>query len=157
MSALPRSGTRGLGRPLSAGAIRVPRPAHRTIAVFSVPAIPQPPRPSSARQRAGAQLWREMAIVPCAEAIERGRPQVSLEISPGARDILQVLRFAVPLQEAQPEPKEAGVALSAEVGIGRGKGAGLERGLARRGLGAIMLEKFAFERGRHAGARILEQ
>src|SRR5262244_1114778 len=99
MSALPRSGTRGLGRPLSAGAMRVPSPAHRTIAVFSVPAIPQPP-PSSARQRAAAQLWREMAIVPCPQALERGRAQVPLEISPGARDMLQVLRLAVPPQEA---------------------------------------------------------
>src|SRR5215467_2963114 len=156
-SALPCTSTSGLGRPLSAGAMRVPSPAHRTIAVFSVPAIPPTPRASSFRQLVVAQLRREMAIVPCCEGRERRRPQVPLEISPGARDVLQVLRLAVALEQAQPQPQQAGVALRAEVGIGRGKGGAVERPLADRGLGAIALEELAFEIGGHAGARVLEQ
>src|SRR5262245_40320726 len=140
MSGLSRSRTSGLGGSLSADAIRVPSPAHRTIAVLSVPAMPNPP-PSSARQRAAAHLRREMAIVPCGEARECGRPQVALQISPGARDVLHVLRLAVPLPQAQPQPQEAGVALGAEVGIGRGKRVAVEGWLARRGRAAIMLEE----------------
>src|SRR6516164_2083338 len=156
-SALPCSGTSGLGRPLSAGAMRVPSPAHRTIAVFSVPAIPQIPRPSSFRQLVIAQLRREMVIVPCCERPEGGRPQVSLEISPGARDVLHVMWFAVALEQSQPQPQEAGVSLSAEVGIGRGKGGAVEGPLGDRDLGAIVVEELAFERGGNAGAGVLEQ
>src|SRR5215831_5701525 len=157
MSALPRSGTRGLGRPLSAGAMRVPSPAHRTIAVFSVPAIPQTPRPVSFRQLARAQLRREMAIVPCGQGREGGGLQVPLEISPGARDVLNVVWLAVAFEQTQPQPQEAGIALSTEVGIGRSKGRAVERPLARCDLGAIAAVELAFKRAGHAGAGILEQ
>src|SRR5215831_3549987 len=156
-SGLPCTGTSGLGRPLSAGAMRVPSPAHRTIAVFSEPAIPQIPRPSSLRQLVVAQLRREMAIVPCCQCCEGGRPQVPLEISPGARDVLQVVWLAVALEQTQPQPQEAGVSLSAEVGIGRGEGGAVEGPLADRDLGAIVVEELAFELGGYAGAGVLEE
>src|SRR5262245_35039988 len=98
-----------------------------------------------------------MPTVPCGEARECGRPQVALQISPGARDVLHVLRLAVPLPQAQPQPQEAGVALGAEVGIGRGKRVAVEGWLARRGRAAIVLEERALEPRRHAGAGILQE
>src|SRR5262249_56155574 len=55
------------------------------------------------------------------------------------------------------ESEGAGVVVSAEVGIGRGEGGGVEGALADRDLGAIVVEELVFELGGYAGAGVLEQ
>src|SRR4026209_2799251 len=122
LSALPCHNTRGAGRPLAAGAMRLPRPALNSIAAFSVTAIPAILASASPQQGLAPHIGREVPVVPRPEACEGRRPQGAGKISPSARHMLQILRLAVPLEKSRPESQKARVALGPEVGIGRRKG-----------------------------------
>src|SRR5581483_3924987 len=158
MSALPSSATSGLGTALLAGvAMRVPRPAARTIADLILPPMPRLLPSSVLRQPSGPQRGREMTVVPRRELLQPGRAQVAREISPGVGNETHVLALAVALQQPHPKPQQTRVPLGPEVGIGLSECRAIEPRLARGDLGAIVGEQLAFQILRDRYPRILQQ
>ena len=114
-------------------AMRVPRPALSTIAVFSVPAIPATPSSvlSPAACRCATRPGNADRTTPPAAPSAGARRLRSRY--PQVRGICcEVLRLAVPLAAgAAKSPSRRGVALGAEVGIGRRERRSIEGRLAR--------------------------
>src|SRR5690349_23543339 len=157
ISGLPLSTSNGFGNLPLSGAIRVPRPALKTIAVSST-------RRSLAaiilvlvERLPPAQAGREVGSIPRRQGRQRRLSEVAIEISPRARNVLEIVGLAVALQQPHPQPEQARVALRPKQGISLGKLRPIEGGLDPGRLGAIIGKELALERRWHIEPRVLKQ
>src|SRR5262249_27245918 len=148
----PATGTSGFGSASVKGRMRVPRPAASTMAfrVTFVAVMRFPCAPPSLRR------WN-MRVVPRFQITHRRMNHGKAQIAPYARQMTEVLRFAIALVEPCEDTEDLGRALRAERDIELDEGG---RGEVRIGVEPrlhIVADQRDLQLVRHVDARVLQQ
>src|SRR5947209_4868469 len=102
------------------GRMRLPKPAANTIAVFGKAAVMNADQSGESRAsaRPGPQRPRQMVLVPEQKRVQQRMSEVLCQVALDPRQMVEVLRLAVPLLETGENAEDLGCALRRHRSVG---------------------------------------